>query len=110
MGKIRVKVPSYYKPSIHKRVKKFSYLKRDVGRPGRGKKLIKIKRKGALTSLGYSVHGTDASRHNALRKAVYKYGKKSVMGMLISQMVFRKTTDHLADKFEADKNWVKNNF
>jgi hypothetical protein len=79
---------------------------RDRGAPGRGRKVIKIRHPGRLRELGYSVDKPAHVRRRALRKAVRKYGERSVIGMLHAQAVFRKRTDSARKVFEADRTWV----
>ncbi|MBW2675914.1 MAG: hypothetical protein JRD89_21365 [Deltaproteobacteria bacterium] len=92
------------------RVRPTTYRIRDRGAPGRGRKIIEIKHPGRLTRLGYRVKAPAATRRRALEKAVKKYGKRSVLGMLHAQSVFRRRTDHLGRRFEADRRWVARTF
>lgn len=92
------------------RVRPTTYRKKDIGAPGKGPKVIKIKRKGALIAVGYSVHAPEDVRRRALRKAVEKYGPTSVYRMLLAQAVFRKRTDGLEPKFRADAEWIKKEY
>ena len=92
------------------RVRPTVYRKKDVGAPGRGPRVIEIRRKGALRQLGYSIHAPTDERRRALRKAVEKYGPTTVFRMLMAQAVFRKRTDHLEPKFREDAEWVKRQY
>ena len=94
--------PAYVPPS--------DFEIRDLGHKGRGPKTLpKIRREGALTSLGYHTHESEESRHAALRTAVRRYGKKSVEGMLAEQVGLRKNSQHEARKvFAKDREWVSN--
>src|SRR5271157_4213964 len=77
--------------STHVRATEFDIT--DRGAPGRGPKLIKITKPGALKELGYSASDNASQRRAALRKAVLRYGERSVQGMLQAQANFRKRTD-----------------
>lgn len=85
-----------------------TYKIKDVGAVGRGKKVVVIKRKGALKQLGYSTSASATQRHRALMKAFKKYGKPTVFKMLQAQVVLRKRTQPKARTvFVADRNWVE---
>jgi len=112
--KQRVCVKSYRKDD-GKMVKGYCYDRKDVGKKGRGKKVIPITRKGALKKLGYSTDGSATSRHMALAKAVKKFGYASVRGMLGAQVRLRKSgkgrvlpKGAKADKkiFQRDYDWL----
>ena len=99
---------SHSKKGKVEHVKGYSYKKKDLGKPGRGKKVIPIKHEDALTKLGYSTKKSAAARHRALKKAARKYGKRKVWHMLHAQVVFRKDTQPRNRKiFQADRDWVK---
>jgi len=92
--------PAYVPPT--------TYEIKDIGTKGRGKKVVVIKRKGALKNLGYSTGASTTQRHRALMKAFRKYGKPTVFRMLQAQVVLRKRTQpHARKVFEADRNWVE---
>jgi len=55
------------KETIHR--KAYSYERKDVGRPGKGPKVISIKR-GKLSRFGYSTAKSDRARHAALKRAI----------------------------------------
>ena len=98
-GGIKVK-PTYVPPT--------TYEIKDIGTKGRGKKVVVIKRKGALKNLGYSTGTSSSQRHRALMKAFKKYSKPTVFKMLQAQVVLRKRTQPRARKvFVADRNWVE---
>ena len=74
---------------------------------GLGKRVVKIKRKGALKELGYSTHASTEQRHEALRKAVRKYGTTTVFRMIQPQVIFRKRfPDHAKQTFASDRDYV----
>jgi hypothetical protein len=79
----------------------------DVGAKGRGKKVVLIKRKGALKKLGYTTSASQWVRHKALNKAMRKFGKPSVFKMLQAQVVMRKRTQPMTEEiFRTDRDWV----
>ena len=80
-------------------------------RRGSGGVRIPIKRKGALTELGYSTKKPDTARQRALSKAVKKYGAEDVWHMLQAQVVFRKKKQPKARAvFEEDREWIEKTF
>jgi len=97
-GKIKVS-PTYVPPA------KFKI--KDVGAVGRGKKVVKIARKGALKKLGYSTGASEVARRRALSKAMRQFGEPTVFRMLQAQVVLRKRTQPEARRvFERDRDWV----
>ena len=86
---------------------------RDRGKRGHGRKTLpKIEHPGRLEKLGYAVHEDEELRHEALRKAVRKYGKKSVEGSLQIQANYRENEPEYAEqrrKFSEDRHWVSKN-
>jgi hypothetical protein len=105
--------PYVRKGGIHvrgTRVPPTTYRRRDIGLPGRGRRVITIRRPGLLKAVGYNVKAPVESRRAALRRAVAKYGERSVLGMLHAQAVFRKRTDSLGERFAADRTWVAKTF
>jgi hypothetical protein len=101
--KIRVKVRGYYKPSIRKRVRGFTYLRRDVGAPGRGKKVIPELEEGKMNEvaqdMGYErvVDIPNRRLREFARRLIRRYGERVAFGMAQAQVVFRKRgLPHLA--------------
>ena len=91
--------------------KGYTYRRADLGKPGKGPKLIVIKEKGALTKHGYSVKKSEAVRRRALASAIKEFGALSVYRKLNAQYVLRKNYDpKTAAKFKADAEWVRDNF
>lgn len=91
--------------------KGYTYKRVDLGKPGKGPKLIEIKEKGALTKFGYSIKKSRQARRIALRKAVRKYGALSVYRKLMAQYVFRKNyAPDQAAKFRSDAEWVRDQY
>lgn len=90
------------------RVPPSTYKIKDRGAPGRGKKIIKIK-KGKLAP--YHTGMSERERHEILRKKIRRYGALSIYRALNAQVVLRKRERGKAKKvFEEDRNWVKRNF
>jgi len=90
-------------------VKKSTFYIKDVGAPGRGKKLFKVKR-GLLKKHGYSTHLPEEQRHEALRKADRDYGSVRLWKMLNAQVVYRKRLpDGVLSTFRQDRDWVMKN-
>ena len=98
-GKLIRIPPAYIKPAVFKIT--------DRGAPGRGKKIIKVK-KGLLKAVGYSTKLSAKARHEALRKAIRRYGALKVFRMLHAQVVLRKRTQPKARRiFMQDRDYVK---
>ena len=75
--KITVRVKphkSHSKKGKVEHVKGYSYKRKDLGRPGKGPKKIKIKHPKDLKKVGYDPDHKASSRRRALAKAVKKYG------------------------------------
>ena len=99
---------SHSKTGKVEHVKGYSYKKKDLGKPGKGKKVIPIEHEDALTKLGYSTKKSGKARHRALKKAARKYGGHTVWHMLHAQVVLRKNTQPRNRRiFRADRDWVK---
>jgi len=96
----------YIKPTT---VKATTYKTVDRGKPGRGKKVIKIK-PGRLRKYGYSTFKSTVERRKALRKADRAYGSVRLWRMLNAQVVLRKNTRGRAYRiFKSDRDWVMRN-
>jgi len=103
---VRVRPTTYIRNGkvIHRRG--YVYKRKDVGKPGKGPKLIPIE-KGKLKKFGYSTKKSARARHAALNKAVKEYGALSVYRMLNAQVIFRKRTQPEArEVFKADRDWI----
>lgn len=90
-----------------------TYKTKDVGAPGRGKKLIEIK--GKLE--GYHVNLPAEERHTILRKNIRKYGVGSVWRKLNAQVNLRlraKPSEtariEAREIFRKDRDWVASSF
>ena len=102
---IRVKVPT----TKHRRG--YVAVRKDVGKPGIGPKLIPIMEKGSLSKYGYSTKKGEGARRQALEKAVKKYGSLSVFRKLKAQETLRKRTQPKARGiFASDAEWVRNQY
>jgi len=102
---IRVRV----KASPHRRG--YVAVRKDVGKPGIGPKLIPIMEKGTLTKHGYSIKKDEAARHRALNKAVSEYGALSVFRKLKAQETLRKRTQPKArEVFASDAEWLRGQY
>ena len=86
----------------------------DRGAPGRGKKVVKIKRPGLLNSIAEEKFGkkytdlTDEQRHEVLKTLKRKgFTEKQILGMMQAQIVFRKRQrDGVKAIFKEDREWV----
>ena len=108
--KVRVKPTTYERKGkiIHR--KGYTYKKRDLGKPGKGPKVIPIK-KGKLSKFGYSTKKSDRARHRALKKAIEEYGTLATYRMLKTQVILRKRIQpKVREIFEEDAEWVKSKY
>lgn len=91
-----------------------SGLIRDVGAPGKGLKggpgIGKLQ-KGLMSSLGYNVNAKTKTRHQAVDRAVKKYGKLSTLRKLNAVAVYtRRTSPVKSRKFKADVKYVQKKY
>ena len=90
--------------------KGYTAKRKDVGKPGRGKKVIKKIERGKLKKFGYSTSKSTQARHKALAKAVKAYGADKVWHMLHAQVILRLHQKGKAAKtrkiFEQDRDWI----
>ena len=108
---VKVKPTAYRRKGKLVKRKGYAYRRVDLGKPGKGPRLIEIKEKGALRRHGYSVKKSEEARHRALAKAIKEYGALSVYRKLNAQYVFRKRYDpRTAAIFKSDAEWVRGNF
>lgn len=92
----------------HARKTSWAYLKKDLGKKGKGKKLIKIKRPGLINSIALKKFGKRFSQLNKHQMAeVIKelkrrgYSERQIIGMFQAQVTFRKRTQRkIRKKFE----------
>jgi len=89
----------------------YTYYRKDVGAPGRGKKVIPELEEGELTKHGYSTDKPAKERHEALRKAVREDGAEVVWHRLHAQVILRKRIQpKQREIFRQDRDWVKKTF
>jgi len=83
----------------------------DRGKPGKGPKLISIKKDKSLTKLGYKLSGKADTRHRALNKAVSKYGSLSVLRKVNALSVLLKNTEpKYASNATSDKRYLQKKY
>jgi hypothetical protein len=84
------------------------------GLPGKGPREgegIGKLRKGELIKYGYQYRLSDSLRHDALKRAIKRYGPLSVFRKLDAVSKLSKRTAPDASKiFELDRNWVRENY
>jgi hypothetical protein len=108
---VHVKPTTFRRKGKTVKRKGYIYRRKDLGKPGKGPKLITIKEKGALTKHGYSTKKSIDARRRALAKAIREYGALSVFKKLNAQYVFRKRYDpRTASVFAADRDWVRDQY
>ncbi|MEM4727705.1 MAG: hypothetical protein QXD04_05585 [Candidatus Bathyarchaeia archaeon] len=90
--------------------KGYTYRRRDVGKPGRGPRLIPIV-KGRLSKYGYSTSKPESARRRALDRAVKAYGAAKVWRMLHAQVILRKRTQpEKRAIFAADRDYIRDRY
>lgn len=103
------------------RVPPTTFKIKDVGAPGRGPKVIKIKHPGRLSGVGYSIDDSAKERHESINKAVKRYGATWTWRALNAQVRFRekagvkgeiprKGVERAFRIFRADRNYVKKKY
>lgn len=78
----------------------------------RSRDLIGPLKKGRLTKFGYhDVHDlSETQRHDALSKAVEKFGSLSVWKMVNVLYIYNKSHPKMRSLFNRDRVWIKNTF
>ncbi len=90
--------------------KGYTYERKDVGLPGRGKVKIPVT-KGTLRKHGYSTKLSTRKRREALKRAIEEYGALTVFRKLKAMVTMRKRTQPKAREiFEADAEWIRNEY
>lgn len=81
---------------------------KDRGSRGKGKKIFKSLKVGALSQYGYKVASPKKSRRSSLRKAVKSYGKSSTIKKLNVIGVYNKRTNPgIVNKIKQDMEYVR---
>ena len=111
MGYRKTPKPNYRTIKVRAKATKhrkgYTATRRDLGKPGIGPKMIPIIEKGSLKKYGYSTEKAMGPRHEALEKAIRKYGALSVFRKLSAQVTLRKRTQPAKRHvFQADADWV----
>jgi hypothetical protein len=83
---------------------------KDMGKPGKGKRLFTLK-KGELTQHGYSLKSKADRRRKALKRSMKKIGKKGTLVKKLNALyVLHKNTNPVyAKKARSDMKWVQSN-
>ena len=80
---------------------------RDLGKPGKGKKLFTLK-KGELSKYGYSLKSSATNRRKSLKRSLKKFNKGSLIKKLNALYVLQKNTNpKIAKKARSDMKWVQ---
>ncbi len=87
---------------------------KDRGLPGKGPTSgsgITGLRKGELGKVGYNVHLSEEARHEALKKAVKKYGAFETFRKLdaVAKLTLR-TAPEASRIFRTDRDWIRRHF
>jgi hypothetical protein len=82
-------------------------LVRDVGKPGRGEKVIPPLKTGELAKHGYRLTAPESVRHKALGKSVAEDGYRTTLGRLNALYVlFKNTRPKYSQIAEKDRDWL----
>jgi hypothetical protein len=88
---------------------KAGYIK-DVGKPGKGKKLIPPLKEGSLVKHGYSVSLDKEERRKVLKKAIKEYGDLSVFRKINALAILNKNNPSKSKLYISDRNWISKNY
>ena len=67
---------------------------------------VEIRHPGTLKSCGYSTNDSSSTRHEALKKAIKKYGKDEVIRKVNALVVLNKGRPELHKKYAMDLEYV----
>ena len=100
-----------YKRRDGTRVRATEYCAPDRGKPGRGKKLFTIKRRGDLGGPGY-LDKKDKERQKLLDKSVKKYGYRSTLGKIHALEILGKNTytKKQLQKLKKDRTYLRKKY
>lgn len=88
----------------------FNYLPKKAGRTRRTSTIGKLK-PGLMKAVGYDVNAPPKKRHEAVDKAVKKYGKLSTLRKLNAVSVYtRRTSPAKSRKFKSDVTYVQKKY
>lgn len=80
---------------------------RDLGKPGKGKKIFTLK-KGGLTKYGYKLAHNYEKRTAALKKSLKEYSPTTLIRKLNALRTLHKNTNpYYARKLTRDMEWVR---
>ena len=83
---------------------------KDMGKPGKGKKLFTLKR-GELSKYGYAIKNSQESRRKALKKAMKKFEYATMIRKLNAlSILFKNTQPKYYNKLRSDMKWIQNNY
>jgi len=110
MGYITIKRKGYRRKD-GTYVKPTTYKRRDVGKRGRGPKVIPPLQEGELSKHGYRFTKPARVRHLALSKSVKEDGYRKVLGRLIAlQVLFKRTKPRFSKIAASDRMWLVKKF
>lgn len=76
-----------------------------------GRKVIPKLKRGTLSKFGYSLYGSDSSRHRALDKAVKEYGPGTVIKKLNAVAVLNKNNHPAASNvYRFDIHYIQTKY
>jgi hypothetical protein len=102
---------SYFRPGGKTRVQ--ATLIANLGKPGKGPKVIPVTRPGMLSAYGYSASKTPLARHRALTKAITQGAQKPLSVFHRLQAVAtlsKRTMPTYARTYRYDRNYIGRKF
>lgn len=86
------------------------HCKKDLGKPGKGKKIFTIK-KGGLSKYGYSMKNNDTERKKALNKASKHIPKNTLIRKLNALYILhRNTNPTFSNRARKDMKYIQNKY
>jgi len=105
--RVRVKATTYTRKgkTIHR--KGYTYTRKDVGKPGRGEKVIPPLEENELKKHGFSIKAKASVRRRALSKSVAEDGYRTTLGRVVAlQVFFKNTKPEYSKRMEKDRKWL----
>ncbi|HEY9703585.1 MAG TPA: hypothetical protein V6C58_14145 [Allocoleopsis sp.] len=84
---------------------------KDLGKKGKGKKILPKLEKGTLSKFGYSSFKPESQRHDALKKALNKLPYATIIRKLNAVAILSKLVNPIVSyKFKKDIAWLRSKF
>lgn len=83
---------------------------KDMGKPGKGKKLFELKDAGMLGDFGYELKIAHEKRIIAIKKSIKKNGANAVLKHLVAIRTLQKSNEKYFNKLDKDVKWIQKNY